>query len=232
MDMIVYKVTNIITNKIYIGITINSLKRRKWEHLSLKYSGTSILSKSIKKHGPENFTFEKIDSAENEAELIEKEKYWIKKLNTLRPNGYNALSGQVAGSELAKSRFVPIICLEDRKKYANMAEAAVTYGVPKHSVWCVCSGLTDFAGNFSFRYLSEEKYLKAEQKRSKRKSSAIAGYLYGGAKRFRKVKCLTTGEIFDSVKSAAVKFDIDPSQLVRVCKGKNKHVKNLVFAYL
>lgn len=230
--MIVYKVTNLINNKCYIGITINSLKRRKWQHLSLKYSGTAILSKAINKYGKENFLFEEIDTATSESELMEKERYWIAALNTLTPNGYNALDGSGSGRELAKSRFVPVICVEDGKLYKTISDAAKAYGVPKDSIWSVCNGRTDFAGNLSFRYADNNKFQKAERKRAKRKDKSSNNVKNGHVKTQKSIKCVNTGEIFKSVKEASIKLNLDPSQVVRVCKGKNKHVKGLVFIYL
>lgn len=230
--MIIYQVTNTINGKIYIGLTTQGLKRRKWQHLSLKYSGATILGNAIAKYGDNSFIFKEIDTANNIEELIAKEKEWIIKLNTLRPNGYNILPGHVAGAELAKSRFVSTVCLEDGKQYMNLVEAAKTYGVPRHSVWSVCSGRTDFAGNFSFRYLDKQKFEIAENKRSKRILKSVAGYATGAAKTSKKIICITTGEIFESVKSAAEKLNIDNSQIIRVCSGKNKHAKGLIFAYL
>lgn len=52
--MIIYKVTNIINNKIYIGQTINSLQKRQSKHFSEaarfinKPAGTSAISKVCK----------------------------------------------------------------------------------------------------------------------------------------------------------------------------------------
>lgn len=45
--------------------------------------------KDIETYGLEHFTFEIIDSAENQEELDRKQKEYIKKFNTLEPHGYN-----------------------------------------------------------------------------------------------------------------------------------------------
>ena len=39
----------------------------------------------------------------------------------------------------------------------------------------------------------------------------------------RSVTCITTGETFDSVKSAAEKYGLYDTNIVRCCKGVNKH---------
>lgn len=48
---------------------------------------------------------------------------------------------------------------------------------------------------------------------------------------WKKVKCLTTNEVFESVSEAALKTTCDPSHIVKCCKGKLTKTKNLRFAY-
>ena len=43
----------------------------------------------------------------------------------------------------------------------------------------------------------------------------------------RSVTCITTGETFDSVKSAAQKYGLYDTNIVRCCKGVNKHTGKL-----
>ncbi len=47
------------------------------------------LIKDIEKYGLENFEFEILDTASNQEELDRKQKEYIKKYNSLEPNGYN-----------------------------------------------------------------------------------------------------------------------------------------------
>ena len=92
----IYKITNNINNKSYIGQSINIEKRIKehfWKSfLEKDISFTSILHTAIRKYGKENFVIEVLEECSLE-ELDDKEKYYIKKYNTISPNGYNILSG-------------------------------------------------------------------------------------------------------------------------------------------
>ena len=89
--MIIYKVTNKLDDKIYIGQTIKSIEIRFRQHLhSMR---CPLLSKAIKKHGKENFKVELIDTAMSIDELNDKEIHWISFYNCLAPNGYNLESG-------------------------------------------------------------------------------------------------------------------------------------------
>ena len=95
MEKYIYKITNLINGKIYIGQT-NNPKRREREHFSLASSilednDGKILYNALLKYGPQNFSFEIIeDKCED---YNEKEKFWIKTLNTLIPFGYNMTEG-------------------------------------------------------------------------------------------------------------------------------------------
>lgn len=76
--MIIYKATNKINNKVYIGQTVRSLEVRMSEHKRHNYTA---FDKAINKYGLENFDVEVIDTAKDINELNEKEIYWIKYYN-------------------------------------------------------------------------------------------------------------------------------------------------------
>lgn len=95
----VYKITNTITNKCYIGVTVQSDCNRRWrKHINcLKYKeGCPLLKKSMQKHGVENFKFEILIICFDE-DVVKFEKEYIKRFNSQTPNGYNILSGGQIG---------------------------------------------------------------------------------------------------------------------------------------
>jgi len=93
--MIIYKATCLVNNKIYIGLTKNSLHNRKWRHLYYAKTGIgNIFHSAIRKYGKENFIWEIIDTAKTYKELQKKEIIWIKKLlSNNRKIGYNIVLG-------------------------------------------------------------------------------------------------------------------------------------------
>lgn len=106
----IYKITNLKDGKSYVGQSINITKR--WNQHRNEYQkegGCLVLYAAMRKYKIENFSFEILEECSIE-QLNEKEIYWISKLNTLVPNGYNvALGGAQRGNplynyeELAKS---------------------------------------------------------------------------------------------------------------------------------
>lgn len=88
--MWIYKITNKINNKIYIGQSTHSVQKRFKRHLNDALSNRldTHLCRAIRKYGPENFYVEEIDEASSQNELNQKEHYWINYYDSLHI-GYN-----------------------------------------------------------------------------------------------------------------------------------------------
>ena len=97
----IYKITNKINNKSYIGKT-NNLSRRWQDH---KYKAfdekdkeyDKVLYKAFRKYGVDNFDFCIIEELPDYSISGEREQYWIKKYDTYY-NGYNETPGGDGGS--------------------------------------------------------------------------------------------------------------------------------------
>lgn len=87
----IYKTTNKVNNKIYIG------QKKSAKFLGEAYLGSGkILTQAVAKYGKEMFSVELIDTADTLEELGEKEKHWIKTLNSQDPSvGYNITPGGI-----------------------------------------------------------------------------------------------------------------------------------------
>ena len=93
--MQIYKIINLINNKVYIGKTIKSVERRFKEHIrdASKNIRKSILYNAIRKYGSKNFKIEIIDNCYSNDHLSFMECFHIQKENSLVPNGYNLTMG-------------------------------------------------------------------------------------------------------------------------------------------
>jgi group I intron endonuclease len=89
----IYKITNTINGKIYIGCTITTLKKRYQEHLyrCFKTDYNSKLYNSIRKYGEKNFTIELITECDVD-KIYETEKSYIRQYNSFK-DGLNSTFG-------------------------------------------------------------------------------------------------------------------------------------------
>lgn len=92
----IYKITNIVNNKIYIGQTVRTIAQRWYnhKHIANKNLSNKHLYVAMRKYGIDNFKIEEIDSAETKIDLDNKEMYWIDFYHTTDPSfGYNIGKG-------------------------------------------------------------------------------------------------------------------------------------------
>jgi hypothetical protein len=100
---LIYLVTNDLTGKKYVGLTVQTLERRWTYHLE-QAAASNIqsdvsLHAAIREFGAASFAIAQIDQGMSKVDLEEKERHWIKNLKTLVPNGYNiTLGGESGGS--------------------------------------------------------------------------------------------------------------------------------------
>lgn len=88
----IYKISNLINGKNYIGKTNFSIEKRFKEHCCDAYKENENhrpLYAAMRKYGIENFVIELIEETDNPEE---REQFWIKYYNTYE-NGYNATKG-------------------------------------------------------------------------------------------------------------------------------------------
>lgn len=90
---VIYKITNMINQKCYIGYTTTSFQVRMRKHKNDDVKCDIVLGRAISKYGWDNFKCEIIKESENKEELLELEKYYIKFFNSKIPNGYNMTDG-------------------------------------------------------------------------------------------------------------------------------------------
>lgn len=95
----IYKITNKINNKIYIGQTTQPLNSRWTQHKAKakrkNLSTTNFIGSlyyDMNKYGAENFEIECLETCLEE-NINDREIYYIRILNTLAPQGYNLSGG-------------------------------------------------------------------------------------------------------------------------------------------
>lgn len=133
----IYKITNNINNKCYIGKTVNT-SRRFSDHKRLAFSTNKdhkeyekTLYRAFRKYGLENFTFEILEITDYPNE---RENYWIEFYDSIN-NGYNeglgglggSLPGHCAGEKNGRAKLTKEDVFQIRKDYQNGLKRKESY---------------------------------------------------------------------------------------------------------
>jgi group I intron endonuclease len=111
----IYKITNNLNGKVYIGQTIQNVRERWATHCRKprsEYEAEMHIKRAILKYGKENFTFEVIDECD-EKQLDEKEVFYISYYNSYK-SGYNSTPG---GKDCGRC---PKLTEEEQKTIADL----------------------------------------------------------------------------------------------------------------
>ena len=130
----IYKITNKINGKSYIGQTIQNVKERFYQHCATKCSQAilnMVIHKAINKYGKSNFTIEVIEEVES-ANLNDRERYWIKYYDSYN-NGYNSTEGGQDGIKLFKNLDTESI-VREYKSGKSLREIGRLFNVDKQTI--------------------------------------------------------------------------------------------------
>ena len=133
--MLIYKITNTINNKCYIGQTIKSAEERWKEHQNHAFGShpndvNKTLYQAIRKYGLENFTFEVVqDNIENFEQLDKAEIYWIDYYNSF-VKGYNETFGGQQYHKILPNKEI----IEDYYKTRSARKTALNFGIDHSTV--------------------------------------------------------------------------------------------------
>lgn len=137
MNGIIYKITNKINGKVYIGQTIQSLKDRWYRHCAKKNLSDNEMNMHIKrailKYGKENFTIEILEEC-NSTLLNERERFYISYFNSYQ-DGYNStLGGQDGAKPLQTSNEIQKEVVELYKCGFSLRTIGKEYNIDKTTV--------------------------------------------------------------------------------------------------
>lgn len=233
------------SGKSYIGRDLYNGKRKN-VHKNVSIKLNTKWGKALRKYGYESMEYIILDTIEHNDKFVlntllnESEMYYINFYNTYK-NGYNSTKGgngsvgfkHVYTEEQCKSRS------ERRKGKKHTEDTKIKIGkahkgrkksesqIKKMSI----SNLNKIPWNKGIpSNIPREKHgmygkTHTEESRSKISISNKGRFVGSKSCRAKKVICITTNEIFDTVSEAAKKYNTTTSHISRCCMGKLKYAK-------
>lgn len=264
----IYKITNKVNNKCYIGQSKDIIKRWKTEYKWHKLN--NHLLSAFNKYGLENFNFEIIEECEPNL-LNEREQFWINVYNSFDRNfGYNKTLGGAGTpgrtfvmSEETKNKIrltntgrkftleqldefrniirdnqIVIYCYETNKYYTSIGNAARELNICKDAIRHVITNESKYALNYRFCKITDnindfitncqqiDVYIKENN------LSLKQYYIKINRPNKKKVKCIETGIIYESIMDASIKTGINDNSISKCCNNKQYTAFNLHFKFV
>ncbi len=249
----IYKITNKINNKVYIGQTTGTINNRFSQHK--RKMCCPKLARAFKKYGIDNFIIEEMDTASSSAELNLKEIHWISKFNSVK-NGYNidfggTIRNPSVGKKISKALFGKPFSMERRSKLSaqrtgrkignyNTSEESKSKKRKNHRF---TKPIIDNFGN-----IYESIHHAAEK--TKIDFRTVSAIINGKCRQARGFTFSTNlnvipeiknkksiipivdqyGTVYNSINEASAKLHIDPSSICKVLTGKAKQTCGYVFS--
>lgn len=240
---IIYKITNTVNGKVYIGQTTKKrgfrdrypnkgigIERVYNFHKNNKNrnEGYNVyLLNSIEKYGINSFTVDEVfDIAFSREELNNKEMFYIKYFDSFN-NGYNCtLGGEgskglhgLSGKECPVSRSVCQISTDGKfiKKWDCISDVTKELGIDSSKISCVCRNQRATAQGYVWVYLEDYDSNKdySRKPRSKKRTKGVKKVLLLD-------ETMNIVQEFDSVNDAARKLKISSGEVSQICLHKRK----------
>lgn len=222
---VVYKHTNIINGKVYIGITSQDPPEKRWGADGCNYASSTHFANAIQKYGWENFSHEILHEGLTCEEACDKEIYYINLYNSMnRECGYNSTSG---GKYFIMS--------EESRAKKSKAMIGNKNGLGKPCTPEKAKKISDAQKGKTLSEKHKENISKAKRGRSHKtisdsgKANISNSKYHTGIK--KKVYCVETDTVYESVHACARTLNLDATNVSATCRGKHKHVKGYHVKY-
>ena len=212
--MVIYKITNIINGKIYIGQTCEANLIRRFKAHFKKTRSRDLVRDAYNKYGIESLKFEVIYTAFDLDELNRAEAYFITKFNSRVPNGYNIQNGG-SGKGMWDEETKKLNGKKVREYYKSNPHPLKGKKFTKEHV----ENLSRVRKGFD----SENRKKARLEMTRKLKIPIIA------------VNLVTKEEtVFESIKDCSIQLNLDPTNISRVLSGSKNRTqhKGYTFRYV
>ena len=220
--MIVYKATNTVNNKVYIGATTRTLNKRRKDHLSrarfsaknARYRTCWYFHEAIQTYGADKFTWEVLCEVDNTKELYKKEIEYIALYQAFGPGGYNLSIGGKGNAGYKHSKET----VERMRNRRHTEESKQKMRV---------ANLGNKPSEETRQKLREHNLGKKATKETRAKMSAS---LKG--KGTKSILCIELNKVFSSLTAASKELNVPISHVSQVCNGKRRKTGGYTFKFV
>ena len=240
---IIYRIMHRDTGKMYIGKTARTLEERMKEHL---HRVETYIERAIANYGIDAFEVSVIEECDDEEKLNEREIYWIAFYNCKNPHGYNLTDGGEGiigykfspeliekisksrqGKKLSEKTRKALSDSQKGKQFSDEVRARMSQN-KKSKCPVICIETGEIFESIS----AASKWAKIDRVNIRRallhSTSTAGGYHWCYAngnnppvRNQRPIKCVETGEIFESITSAAKSIGVSNGAIKNVLFGQN-----------
>ena len=220
----IYKISNTVTSKVYIGQTSNTIEYRFKEHLD-KSNNSNVnhrpLYLAMNKYGKENFYIECLEVVSTKEEANEKEQFYIKQYDSFK-NGYNATIGGDCGSSNKKQVLqIDVHTLKIVAIHESTRGAGRSINKPNAKISTCCTHLGRTAYGYYWCFTKDYDLLLKHIKNSKRYNIQQID-----------PKTQKVVAVFFSSTEAAKKLNLDEAHIRRACRKERKTCGGFIWNYI
>lgn len=221
MSWCIYKHTNKINGKVYIGQTKHIKNPNlRWKD-GLGYSPLFPFGRAIDKYGWHNFEHEIIENnIETLEQANEREMFWIEYYHSYTGdplcNGYNATKGGDSRENLGRAIYqIDPVSFFIIRKWNSILSASEEFAIDHRVIQRACTGEYRHAGGYCWCFV--EDYFEGWQVRVDNDKQAVI--------------CIETGVEYESVNEASRQTGIRAGSISGVCRGKQKIAGGYTWKY-
>jgi predicted GIY-YIG superfamily endonuclease len=217
MSALVYLATNLINGKRYVGLTKESLRRRRTKHFAqTRFGRKTRICSALRKYGFDMFRWTVLSTWPTIEEAAREE---IRLIALWKPEYNVSAGGDLGPTAVSWSKIQrKVICLDDGEIYDSVVNCARAYGVGHSNISTVCSGrkCATLKGRHFVYYdkpLSEIERAALISHIDARSAARVAA---ARAKRRRQV-IGPDGTIYPSRRAAAAAYGVTPENISWHC---------------
>ena len=250
----IYKFTNLINQKLYIGSTITDPQKRYNQHIYVAFHPNTHqynypLYQAFRKYGIENFAYEIIEQrecSEEEIRLLEKE--YIIKYNSLSPNGYNQTIdtehpinsietyAKIRNTKRNQSKNVVELNAENEilKEWRSIVDCSEDTGLNEKKIAAVCRGEAHTVEQRKFAWIENGKPIIPKYTGPLYRGKKGSTQIQSTSRKVAKIDKQTLQVIaeYDTVALAGRENNIDASAISKVCRGLRKTTGGFLWKYI